>query len=136
MTALMWAARYGKLDCLELLVAKGAKLDATECVSAAPAAAPASPLRPSPSRLQAPPARPPPLTRACAAAAASRQYGSTALHFAARNGSAPCVEALLKAGADARLKNWVRDGAEGRGGRRKGAWGRGAREGLGGSGSA
>ena len=49
MTALMWAARDGKLDCLELLIAKGAKLDATTNVSAAPPAAPPSPLRPSPS---------------------------------------------------------------------------------------
>ena len=40
----------------------------------------------------------------------------TALHGAAGNGHAPCVEALLKAGADARLKDKVRDGAEGRGG--------------------
>ena len=71
----------------------------------------------------------------CAAAAASRQSKSTALHLAALNGHAPCVEALLKAGADARLKDKVRDGAEGRGGRRKGARGRGAGGvGLGGKG--
>ena len=42
---------YGHLDCLELLVAKGAKLDATSNVSAAPPAAAPSPLRPSPSAL-------------------------------------------------------------------------------------
>jgi len=61
----------------------------------------------------------------CAAAPASRQYKQTALHHAAYNGHAPCVEALLKAGADARVKDEVSDGAEGRGGRLKGAWGRG-----------
>ena len=32
----MYAAIFGKLDCLELLIAKGAKLDATDIVSAAP----------------------------------------------------------------------------------------------------
>ena len=116
---------YGHLDCLELLVAKGAKLDATDnYVSAAPPAAPPSSPPSLALRLQTPPARPPPpLTRVCAAAPASRQYKGTALRKAACNGHAPCVEALLKAGADARLKNKVRDGAEGRGGRRKGAWG-------------
>ena len=122
----MWAACHGKLDCLEFLIAKGAKLDVTSNVSAA---LPADPHPPPPLalRLQAPPARPPPpLTRVCAAAPASRQYGNTALHLAAYWGRAPCVEALLKAGADARLKTKVRDGAEGRGGRRKGAWGGGA----------
>ena len=134
MTALMWAARDGKLDCLELLIAKGAKLDATNTyVSAAPPAAPPQPAPPLALRLQAPPARPPPpLTRVRAAAPASRQYKGTALRTAARNGHAPCVEALLKAGADARLKDEVRDGAEGRGGRRKGARGDGRGWGLGG----
>ena len=58
----------------------------------------------------------------------------TALHKAACNGHAPCVEALLKAGADARLKDKVSDGAEGRGGRRKGALKRGARVGFRGEG--
>ena len=46
----MYAAIYGKLDCLEHLVAKGANLEAKDPVSAAPPAAP-SPLRPSPSAL-------------------------------------------------------------------------------------
>jgi len=138
----MFAAEQGKLDCLELLIAKGANLDATDRVSAAPPAASPSPPAPLALRLQTPPARPPPpLTCVCAAAPASRQEKRTALHLAALHraafdGHAPCVEALLKAGADARLKDTVSDGAEGRGGRRKGAWGRGAREGLGGSGSA
>ena len=36
----MYAAIYGKLDCLEHLVAKGANLEATDKVSAAPLAAP------------------------------------------------------------------------------------------------
>jgi len=53
----------------------------------------------------------------CAAAAASRQDKWTALHLAAHYGHAPCVEALLKAGADARLKDEVREGAEGSGGK-------------------
>ena len=92
----MYAASRGKLDCLELLIAKGAKLDATDNV----------------------------------------WNKSTALHKAARNGHAPCVEALLKAGADARLKDKVSDGAEGRGGMCKGAWGRGVGMGLGGRGPA
>ena len=53
-TALMYAANYGKLDCLEHLVAKGAKLEATDSnVSAAPPARPPSPLHPSPSALAA-----------------------------------------------------------------------------------
>ena len=44
MTALMYAARYGKLDCLELLIAKGAKLEATGgYVSATPPLALTSP---------------------------------------------------------------------------------------------
>ena len=121
----MWAACHGKLDCLEFLIAKGAKLDVTSNVSAAPPAAPHCP-PPLALRLQAPPARPPPpLTRVRAAAPASRQRKMTALHKAACNGHAPCVEALLKAGADARVKDEVSDGAEGRGGRLKGAWGRG-----------
>ena len=36
----MWAAINGNIDCLEHLVAKGAKLDAASNVSAAPPAAP------------------------------------------------------------------------------------------------
>jgi hypothetical protein len=71
-----------------------------------------------------PPARPPaaahPRVCACGAAAASRQRKRTALHKAAFGGRAPCVESLLKAGADASLKNGVSDGAEGLGGRRGG----------------
>ena len=85
---------------------------------------------------QAPAARPParpPLTRVCGAAAASRQYHRTALHWAAYGGHAPCVASLLKAGADASLKDEVSDGAEGRGGE---AWGVGARGGGGGGGGA
>ena len=35
-TALIWAAGYGKLDCLEHLITKGANLEATNNVSAAP----------------------------------------------------------------------------------------------------
>ena len=62
MTALMWAAAWGKLDCLEYLIAKGAKLDATDGVSAAPPAAP--PQLPS-----AP--RPPPPGTTCPPAAAA-----------------------------------------------------------------
>ena len=104
-------------------------------MSAAPPAAPQAPPRPA-LRLQTPPARlPPPLTRVCAAAPASRQYKETALQKAAYRGHAPCVEALLKAGADARLKDEVRDGAEGRGGRRKGVWGARGEGGLGGGGA-
>ena len=48
----------------------------------------------------------------CAAAPAPRQDKWTALHWAAYAGHAPCVEALLKAGADARLKGKVSDGAK------------------------
>ena len=48
----MKAAIGGKLGCLEHLIAKGAKLEATNNVSAAWPAAP-SPLRPSPSALAA-----------------------------------------------------------------------------------
>jgi len=62
----------------------------------------------------------------CGAAAASRQDKNTSLHKAAKNGHAPCVESLLKAGADANLKDGVSDGAEGRGGRRGGGSGKGA----------
>ena len=122
MTALMYAARYGKLDCLELLIAKGAKLDATDnIVSATPPAAPPSSPPSLALRLQTPPARlPPPLTHVCAAAPASRQDKWTALHLAAKNGHAPCVEALLKAGADASLEDEVSHGAEGRRGRHTG----------------
>ena len=62
-----------------------------------------------------PPLPPPPLTRVCGAAAASRQMKRTALHWAAESGVVPCVELLLKAGADASLEDMVSDGAEGRG---------------------
>ena len=51
----MFAAKNGKLDCLEHLVAKGANLQATDEVSAAPPAAP------PPSALALRPRRPPPL---------------------------------------------------------------------------
>lgn len=34
-TALMWAAQFGKLDCLKYLTAKGANLEAKSIVSAA-----------------------------------------------------------------------------------------------------
>ena len=71
-----------------------------------------------------PPARPP-LTRVCGAAAASRQHKWTALHEAAHKSHAPCVESLLKAGADASLEDEVSDGAEGQGGRRGGVGARG-----------
>ena len=54
MTALILAAGHGKRDCLELLVAKGAKLDARDnIVSATPPARPPGALRPSPSALAA-----------------------------------------------------------------------------------
>ena len=76
-----------------------------------------------------PPARPPPpLTRVCGAAAASRQGNMTALHCAVFNGRAPCVESLLKAGADASLADTVSYGAER--GLRSEAWGVGARSGA------
>ena len=48
----MAAAWYGKLDCLDHLIAKGANLEAKDDVSAAPPAAP-SPLHPSPFALAA-----------------------------------------------------------------------------------
>jgi len=70
----------------------------------------------------------------CGAAAASRQEKRTALHEAARYGHAPCVDSLLKAGADASLKDEVSDGAEGRGGRREGVGARGQGGGCGGRG--
>ena len=109
-SALMKAAEAGNLDCLEHLVTKRAKLEATNKVSAAP---PAAPQPAPPLALCLRHHLPPPIVRVCAAAAASRQSQRTALHSAADNGHAPCVEALLKAGADARLKNDVSDGAEG-----------------------
>ena len=69
MTALMHAALYGKLGCLEHLIAKGANLEAASTVSTTPPAAP-HPLCPSPSVLAARcPALMPSLT-ACGAAAA------------------------------------------------------------------
>ena len=78
---------------------------------------------------QVPATRTPPATtahpRVCGAAAASRQGKLTALHYAADEGHAPCVESLLKAGADASLKDRVSDGAEGRAGGRRGWSGRG-----------
>jgi len=85
---------------------------------------------------QAPATRHPPARRrspacVCGAAAASRQRKMTALHEAAHYGHAPCVESLLKAGADASLKNGVSDGAEGRGGRRGGVGARGRARGGG-----
>ena len=64
---------------------------------------------------QAPTHPPPPLTHLCGAAAAFRQDKYTALHCAVFNGRAPCVESLLKAGADASLKTNVSDGVKGRG---------------------
>ena len=75
---------------------------------------------------------PPPRSSACVGPrAAPRQINWTALHHAAAFGRADCVESLLKAGADASLKDDgadnVSDGAEGRGGRHCGvgarAWG-------------
>jgi len=74
-----------------------------------------------------PPALPPAAAhpRVCGAAAASRQNKRTALHCAAYWGHAPCAESLLKAGADASLKDTVSDGAKGRGGRRGGGRGEG-----------
>ena len=66
-TALMCAVRAGEVDCLELLITKGANLEATNNVSAAPPAAPQPPPRLA-RRLQTPPARlPPPLNRVCVA---------------------------------------------------------------------
>ena len=53
---------------------------------------------------------PPPLAHGCGAAAAFRQDNYTALHWAVIAGRAPCVESLLKAGADASLKTNVSDG--------------------------
>ena len=47
------------------------------------------------------------------AVAASRQDQRTALHFAAFYGNATCAESLLKAGADASLKDLVRGSAVG-----------------------
>ena len=122
-TALMLAAGNGKLDCLEYLIAnKGAKVNATNIVSAAPPAAHPSPFRPS--------ARPPPSDTTCppAAAAHPRVCGRPRVSARQVDGAAPRGlqgpralrrhEALLKAGADARLKTQVSDSAEGRGGRR------------------
>ena len=43
----------------------------------------------------------------CGAAAASRQIKRTALHWAAFYGYAPCIESLLKAGADTSLEDEV-----------------------------
>jgi len=93
----------GKLDCLEHLIAKGANLEVTSNVSAAPPAAP-SPLRLSfalrPRRPPAPaaPPSPPPLT-ACGAAAAPPQDGDTALICAAIRGELDCLEHLVAKGA-------------------------------------
>ena len=114
-TALGHAALWGRLDCLEHLVAKGANVNFTDNVRRRPASRPPGPSAPRrpPSDTTCPPAaaaHPP----ACVwPAAASPQTKKTALHLAAYVGHAPCVEVLLEAGADASLKDEVSDGTEG-----------------------
>ena len=101
------------------LTTKGANLEATSNVSATPPAAPQAPPRLA-RRLQTP--HLPACRRRSIAcvwpAAAPPQQKRTALHLAASNGHAPCVEALLMMGADASLKDGVSLGTEGRGGGR------------------
>ena len=105
-TALMEAAFYGQLDCLDPLITKGANLEATDNVSAAPPAAPTR-LRPCPSpsppAAPAAPPSPPPLT-ACGAAAAPPQNGWTALMHAAAKGKLDCFEHLVAKGANLELE--------------------------------
>ena len=102
----MEAAFYGQLDCLDPLITKGANLEATDNVSAAPPAAPTR-LRPCPSpsppAAPAAPPSPPPLT-ACGAAAAPPQNGWTALMHAAAKGKLDCFEHLVAKGANLELE--------------------------------
>ena len=59
------------------------------------------------------------LVRAGANANASKRYGVTPLTLAAQNGSAPMLDLLLKAGADAQRDDAAgRDGADDRGAHR------------------
>ena len=110
----MKAAIGGKLGCLDHLIAKGAKLEATNNVSAARPAAPPDPFAPrSPPSPPATPAAPhprrsPPTTTACAVTAAPSQAGNTALMLAAGNGKLDCLELLIAKGADLNALSKVR----------------------------
>ena len=105
----MLAAYKGKLDCLKHLIAKGANLEATDEVCAAPPAAPA------------PPPSPPPLT-ACGAAAAPPQNGRTALMRAAYKGKLDCLKHLIAKGANLNAQDkYVRRGPAASW--RRGVWG-------------
>jgi len=84
----MYAAYGGKLDCLDLLIARGANLEAIGPVSAALPATPEHP-RPSPSTLTTAAAR------ECAAAVAPAQMGVTALCYATIHGELDCLERLI-----------------------------------------
>ena len=86
----MYAAYGGKLDCLDLLIARGANLEATGPVSAAlPANVPSAPFRPSPSALTTA------ADRECATAVAPPQMGVTALFHATIHGELDCLERLI-----------------------------------------
>ena len=108
----MHAATGGALGCLEHLLAKGANIEATERVSAAPPAIPARLRpRPSPSPPAAPAAPPsPPPLNACGAAAAPPQMGWTALMKAAINGKLDFLDHLIAKGANVNAQNDVRRG--------------------------
>ena len=120
----MAAAWYGKLDCLDHLIAKGANLEATDEVSAAPPTCPQPPsplaLRPRRPPPPAAPPSPPPLT-ACGAAAAPPQRGMTALMWAADYGKLGCLDHLIAKGANLNAQNIVRRGPAAAW--RRGVWG-------------
>ena len=120
----MKAANYGKLDCLEHLIAKGANLEATDNVRAAlcqPPKAPSAPRPPpSPPAAAAAPPSQPPLT-ACGGAAAPPQNGNTALMTAARFGKLDCLDHLLAKGANLNVQDKVRRGPAATW--RRGVWG-------------
>ena len=86
----MYAAYGGKLDCLDLLIARGANLEATGPVSAAlPANVPSAPFCPSPLP------SPRPLFASVTTAVAPPQMGVTALFYATIHGELDCLERLI-----------------------------------------
>ena len=101
----MEAAHHANLDCLNHLIDKGAKLEATDSVSATPQAAPSPP--PSPPAATVHP-------RVGGRRRVSAQVKQTALHYAVAQDHVSCVKSLLKAGADVSLKirTQVSDGAD------------------------
>jgi len=95
----MLEAHYGNLDCLEHLIAKGASLEATNNVSAAPPAAP-SPLRPLAHRPLASTRRPCCPALPAAAHGVWRRRRASAVRLAAIYGKFGCLEHLIANGAN------------------------------------